>query len=174
MKQNITGKIRTMKRILAILLCVAVVFGMCGCYLGSAAKERRTAHKKALKFFEYIKDENIDKLTDMFSDDTRSEYDVEQQWEDFFDSVDGQIESYGKLKVTDSEVWYDGGKVTHALITVSFTDVVTDEGVRYDELSYEHVVTDKDKDAVGIKVLEILDSDEEEVAVVGGIGRYNE
>ena len=162
------------KRVFVLVLCVAVMFGTCGCYLGSAAKERKSAHRKALKFFEYIKDENIDKLTDMFSDDSRSEYDVEEQWEHFFDSVDGQIKSYGDLKDTDSEVWYDGGKVTHAVIRVRFTDVVTDEGVRYDEIGYDHVITDSDKDAVGIMVLEILDSEEESVAVVGGIGRYNE
>lgn len=165
---------RNLKRVFTSVLCMAVMFGMCGCYLGSAAKERKAAHKKALKLFEYIKDENTDKLTDMFSDDTRDEYDVEEQWEDFFDAVDGEIKSYGKLKVTDSEVWYDGGKISHAVILVKFTDVVTDEGVRYDEISYYHVITDADKDAVGIRVLEILDDDEESVAVVGGIGRYNE
>lgn len=157
------------KKIVSFALTVMLIFCMCGCYLGSAAKERRAAHKTALKLFKYIQNEDIDKLTKLFSKDSRHDYDVEEDWEDFFDSVDGHIESYGRLRVTDVEVWYDGGKVSHAIIQVVFEDVVTDEGTEY-EISYEHVVTDEDRDTLGIKVLELLDSDEESVAVVGGIG----
>ena len=157
-----------MKKVFAIVLCMAIVFGLCGCYLGSAAKERRTAHKTALKFFEYLKDEDIEKLTKLFSDNTQYDYDVEQEWEDLFDSIDGYIVSYGKLQVTDIEVWYDGGKVSHAIIRVDFRDVVTDEGVTYDMLSFDHVVKDADKDAIGITVVELTDSDDNSLAVVGG------
>ena len=159
-----------MKKVFAIILCMTLIFGLCGCYLGSAAKERRTAHKQALKFFKYLKNEDIDKLTELFSDNTEYDHDVEQEWEDFFDTIDGDIVSYGRLQVTDVEVWYDGGKVSHAIIRVDFRDVVTDEGVTYDRLSYDYVVKDADKDAVGITVVELTDSDNNSLAVVGGYG----
>lgn len=49
-------------------------------------------------------------------------------------------------------------------------NVVTDEGVTYDMLSYNHVVKDVDKDAIGITVVELTDSDDNSLAVVGGVG----
>ena len=49
-------------------------------------------------------------------------------------------------------------------------DVVTDEGVTYDMLSYNHVVKDVDKDAIGITVVELTDNDDNSLAFVGGIG----
>lgn len=48
--------------------------------------------------------------------------------------------------------------------------VVTDEGITYDMLSYNHVVKDADKDAIGITVVELTDSDDNSLAVVGGVG----
>lgn len=49
-------------------------------------------------------------------------------------------------------------------------DVVTDEGITYDMLSHNHVVKDADKDAIGITVVELTDSDDNSLAVVGGVG----
>ena len=157
--------------VLALALSVTTLaFSLCGCYIGSAAKEKRKAHKTALKFFEYLKKEDIEKLTDLFSDNTEYDYDLEQEWEDFFDTIDGKIVSYGRLQVMDIEVWYEDYKVNHAIIRVDFRDVVTDEGVTYDMLSYNHVVKDVDKDAIGITVVELTDNDDNSLAVVGGVG----
>lgn len=157
-----------LKKALSFTLCIILIVCISGCYIGTAAKERRKAHKAALKFFKYLQSEDIDKLTAQFSKDARYNNDLEQDWEDFYYAVDGRIESYGRLRVTDRSVWYDKGKMSHCIIIVKFEDVVTNKGVTYDELSYEHVITDGDPDAIGITVLHILDEDEKTVAVVGG------
>ncbi len=93
---------------------------LCSCYIGADAKPRRQERKTALKVFKYIKNEDIDKLVDLFAEDTKDNYDVE------------------------------------------------DEGIVYKKLIYCHIIVDEDKDMVGINAFELIDSDGESVAVVGG------
>ena len=157
-----------LKRLLALLLCVFTAACLCSCYIGADAKPRRQERKTALKVFKYIKNENIDKLVDLFAEDTKDNYDVEEEWEDFFDFIDGHIVSYGDLEVTASEVWFDHWKRTYTNMMVVYEDVVTDEGTVYKKLIYCHIIVDEDKDMVGINAFELIDSDGESVAVVGG------
>ena len=150
---------------------MCIMFSACSCYIGADARERRIARKTALKLFKYMQEEDTDNLVRLFAKETKKEYDLEDEWEELFDSLDGTVKSYGKLEVTASEVWVDKGKVSYSVITVSFNDVVTDEGTRYDEIFFSQTVVDKaEKDMIGINALEIFDEDEESVAVVGGYG----
>lgn len=152
-------------------MCIVFMFSACSCYIGADARERRIARKTALKLFKYMQEEDTDNLVRLFAKETKKEYDLEDEWEELFDSLDGTVKSYGKLEVTASEVWVDKGKVSYSVITVSFNDVVTDEGTRYDEIFFSQTVVDKaEKDMIGINALEIFDEDEESVAVVGGYG----
>ena len=152
-------------------MCIVLMFSACSCYIGADAKERRIARRTALKLFKYMQKEDTDNLVRLFAKEASREYDLEDEWDDLFDSLDGTVVSYDDLYVTAVEVWVDKGKVSHSVIQVRFTDVVTDEGTRYDEIGFSQTVVDnKEKDMIGINVLEILDENEEPVAVVGGYG----
>ena len=124
-------------------MCIVFMFSACSCYIGADARERRIARKTALKLFKYMQEEDTDNLVRLFAKETKKEYDLEDEWEELFDSLDGTVKSYGKLEVTASEVWVDKGKVSYSVITVSFNDVVTDEGTRYDEIFFSQTVVDK-------------------------------
>ena len=154
------------KKGLSLIICVLFAGSVCGCYIGADAKLRRREHKTALKLFEYIQDEDIDSLVEMFAEDTADHHDLEQEWEDFFDEVDGDIESYGRLQVSVVEEWVDDWKTTRAMLQVTFSDVTTDEGTVYDELCYTSYAVHSDPDMVGINVLE-LSSDNDDI-IVGG------
>ncbi len=135
--------------------------------MGTAAKERGQGQKIGLKLIEYINDKDTDSIVELFSEKVQDNFDLEKEIEDFYAVLGSDIESYGRLKSTDIEVWYDKGKLTHAIISVEFYDVITEDGIQYDELSFTYIAVDEDKDRVGIEALSLC-IDDEETAVVGG------
>lgn len=155
-----------LKKALSLIVCVLFAGSVCGCYIGSGAKYRRKEHRTALKVFEYIQDEDIDSLVELFSEDAADRHDLEQEWEDFFDAVDGDIESYDRLQISVSEERVDRGEITRIHLQVRFRDVTTDEGAEYDELVYMTYPVHSDSDYLGITVLELISDDDE--IVVGG------
>lgn len=155
------------KRVFSLLICVLFVFGTCGCYIGSGAGMRRREHKKAKVLFGYLQDEDIESIEELFADNASRAADLDRQLDDFFDEIDGDIESYGRIDVSIVEEWVDDWKTTRAMLQVTFRDVTTDEGVTYDEIVYMSYAVHQDPDLVGINVMSLI-TDDKEVISVGG------
>lgn len=146
------------------MVVILFAFSVSGCYIGADAGLRRKEHKQALQVFKYLKKEDVDALNGLFSESVAENHDLDEEWEAFFDEIDGNIVSYDKLEVSVLERWDDNWKTTRALIQVTFRNVTTDEGEVYEKIIYNDYAIHSDKDSVGITVF-CLENDK---AVVGG------
>ena len=138
------------KKSLAVLLLAAMLCSLASC------SERHPGHKakrEAARIFEYIKDGNTKKLNKLFSDDVRDTHDLDDEWDDFFDAVDGNIVSYGSISSGGEEVYIDYGKVTYSMVVVNINDVKTDTGMVYESISYNQIRVDKkhpEREGIGL------------------------
>ena len=148
------------KKLLCMVMVLLFTLSISGCYFMQYSKLKRKESENAKEFFNYLKDEDIDGLVNMFSDDIRDSFDLEECWEEFFDVVDGDIESYDRYHVTYLEQFIDDGKITRCLLKVEFSGVTTDEGVEYDTLEYQTYVVHSDDDQLGLCKIRLRDDDE--------------
>ena len=157
----------TVKKILALTGAFILTITVSGCYLGTAAKERGQGRETGLKLVEYINDKDTDSIVQLFSEKVQERFDLKEGIENLYAVLGSDIKSYKRLNSTDSEVWYDDWKLTHAIISVEFYDVITEDGMKFKELSVSYIAVDKDEDNVGIAAISLCD-DDKETAVVGG------
>ena len=122
------------KKASAIVLSVSMLLSFVSC--SSNRHPFNPARREAKKIFEYIKNKDTKKLNRLFSEDVRDSHDLDDEWDDFFDIIDGDIVSYGKISSGGEEVYIDYGKVTYSYIIVNINDVKTDTGMTYDMISY--------------------------------------
>lgn len=153
-----------MKKALSLIAAIIFAISVSGCYIGSDGKLRRKEHKQAVQVFKYLKKEDISALSKLFAERTDDQCDLEEEWEVFFDEVDGRIVSYDDLQVSVIERWDDHWKITRALLQVTFRNVKTDEGVVYDEIVYDDYAIHSDPDCEGIIVVSLG----KDIVVVGG------
>ena len=158
-------------RFLCLIVALLFTLSVSGCHFLQYSKLRRNEIRSAKEFFEYLKDEDIDSLVDLFSDDVQDTCDLEEEWEEFFDVIDGNIESYDRLRVTYSEQFIDDGNITRCLLEVVFLDVTTDEGEEYDRLEYNTFVVHSDRDKLGITEVR-LEDDDEFLSRIGNLNIY--
>lgn len=134
-----------MKKIYIIknkILVVIILFFLLFCLTGCNIKETETysvimARKEAKSYFEYLKEKDISNLNKSFSKNAQKTHNLKSEWDEFFDSIDGNIVSYGRLKVGSRELWVDDGKTTKLIIKVEFFDIKTDTGRIYKRLGWE-------------------------------------
>ena len=123
-------------------------------------------NSQAEKNFEYLKNHKTEKLIKQFSKNAQNYHDLEQEFEDFYTSIDGDLIGYDKAKCTDYEKYVDAGKTTKHAFTCEYENAQTSTGKVYESLSYNlYKTNDYYPDAVGINTLTIRD--EGERAVVG-------
>jgi len=157
------------KRALCVVISITMLFSLASCNFKRSS--RNAAIREAKKYFEYLKDQDIKKLNKLFSDDVKESHDLEDEWDTFFDSIDGNIVSYGKVSSGGEEKWSDLGKVTYYDIVINFEDVTTDTGTVYEYISYRQVRIDsKHPDREGISLFVVRtpsesDDDLEEITV---------
>ncbi|MCR5060641.1 MAG: DUF5104 domain-containing protein [Saccharofermentans sp.] len=147
-------------KFICIVMILILTINVSGCHFTQYSELRHQEFKNADIFFDHLKEEDIDSLINMFSDDIRDSCDLEDEWKEFFDVIDGSIESYGSIMVTYSEQFIDDGKITRCLLNVVFYNVTTDEGSEYDTLEYNNYVVHSDQDQLGLCVVRLEDDDE--------------
>ena len=162
------------KKGLAIVLLAAMVISVSSC--GRVLSVNK-AKREAASIFEAIKKQDTKKLNSLFTEDVRDTHDLDDEWEVFFDSIDGNIVSYGEIKTMGEEEYVDFGQVTYWQLVITITDVKTDTGTVYESLSYSQTRVDKkhpEREGIGLFSLQIpADNDRgfEEV-IVGEIIIY--
>ena len=157
----------TVKKMLALAGALILTISVSGCYLGTAAKERGQGREIGLKLVDYINAQDTASIVQLFSEKVQENCDLNEEIENLYAALGSDIKSYKRLNSTDSEVWYDDWKLTHAIISVEFYDVITEDGMKFKELSVSYIAVDKDEDNVGIAVIS-LRGDDKETVFVGG------
>jgi hypothetical protein len=124
--------------------------------------------RQAKTNFEYLKKKEISKLIKQFSDEAKSNHDLEREFENFYQSINGNLVSYEHVNCADREKYVDSWKITKHIFICEFENVQTDTGVIYETLSYSlYRVNNYKPSTVGINVLSIQDRSTE--YTVGGI-----
>ena len=128
------------RRVITFVLTVFMLFSLASCrdiFASSHAK------KEAVKYFEYLKNRDIDKLNSLFSDDVRDTHDLDKEWEEFFAGIDGNIVSYEGITSRGESERIDHGKTTYYDINIIYENVVTDTGKTYEWICFSQVRENK-------------------------------
>lgn len=166
-KKNVYRKIRIVTMIclvFLVMLFIVIVFGTITMYNTSKNFARsheyhpeRNAKKEAKKYFEYLKNQDIQNLCKLFSQNVQNSHDLEKEWTEFFESIDGNIVSYKRITYLGEEVNVDDYKVSYSDIVIRFEDVKTDKGKFYERIDYRELRVDIScPEAEGISIFSIL------------------
>lgn len=164
------------RRITALFMSIVMLISLSACQIvDNAAKiindDPKTGEREyAEQVFEYLKNEDIDSLCELFAPDVRSKHNLENEWKIFFEHMDGKIVSYKGLEYPGEGLEKDkDGEVYDSHISVNFAGVKTDNGTVYEEFGYYHVkVSGDDPDSVGLFVFTMQDPDTGDWITVGG------
>ena len=162
------------KKALALLISVFLIFSFTSCREFNPSNK---ASKEAVKYFEYLKNKDVDKLIDLFTDDVRDTYDLEKEWEEFFASIDGNIVSYERIRSGGEEERIDKGQTSFYSVNIKYENVETDTGKTYKCITFSQVRADKKNPGnKGIRLFSVeLPADNEkgfEEKIVGGFIDY--
>ncbi len=162
------------KKALAVLISVLFILSFTSCREFNPSNKAR---KEAVKYFEYLKNKDTEKLIDLFTDDVRDTYDLEKEWEDFFASIDGNIVSYERIRSGGEEERIDKGQTSFYSVNIRYENVETDTGKTYKCITFSQVRADKKNPGnKGIRLFSVelpADSDKgSEEKIVGGFIDY--
>ena len=165
------GIMRIIKRISAIVLCALMSFQIFGCALIKNAKNdpQKLEKPDAEQIFEYIKNEDIDSLCDLFSPEVKKTHDLEKEWKEFFEKMDGKAVSYKKISFPNEGVGTDkDGEVYKMHVAVNYNNLKTDKGTVYKQFGYQHIrVSKSDPDLEGLLTFTMQDPETGEWTTVG-------
>ncbi len=155
------GIMRNIKRVSALVLCVFMSFQIFGCALMKITQNdpKKLEKPDAEQIFEYIKNEDTDSLCALFSPEVKKSHDLEKEWQEFFERMDGKAESYKSISYPNEGVGKDkDGEVYKMHISVNYNDVKTANGTVYKEFGYYRVRVNKsDPEAEGLSTFTMQD-----------------
>lgn len=126
-----------MRKIISCVLILTVMALASSCALINRDDPKKQERAEADKIFELLKNEDIDALCGLFSEDVRNRYDLESEWKIFFDSIDGNIVSYDSLSFNAEGYGKDkNGEVYDSHMSVNYNKTTTDTGMVYDDIGY--------------------------------------
>ena len=154
------------RKIMALLMSLVMLFSMSGCQMVERVVKTINDDPKhgekeyAEQLFEYLKNEDIDSLCELFAPYVSDEHSLKSEWKYFFDHIDGKIVSYKSLKYPGEGSGADNGEVYESHISVTYVGAKTDNGTVYEEFGYYHVKVNRDDpDSVGLIVFTAKDPD---------------
>ena len=160
------------KKITCCLTCIGLLF-LTGCHSKPSARNAKpSAREDAEKIFEILKDEDVSKLSDLFSDDVRANHNLEKELQDFFEIIDGNFTDYKKVDFnSESEGFDKDGKIDLRALSGSFENISTNTGNNYYTLIYYRTFVDSSRpDRVGLNGLRLIinkGDDESKIINVG-------
>lgn len=134
-----------MKNTKTILTSLATSFCLLLTACGAAHDEawyekhdpKKLAKEESEEIFEYLMNEDIESLCELFSDDVKGSHDLEAEWKDFFDHIDGNIVSYDGLSFPGEGLSIDkDGVVYDSHLNIRFNNVATDTDKTYPAIGY--------------------------------------
>lgn len=164
------------KKVLALMMSLVLVFPLFGCtFIERAVKAyeddpKRDEKEYAEQVFEYLKNEDIDSLCELFAPEVSEDHSVRAEWKNFFSHLDGKAVSYKSISYPNEGLEKDqNGEICDSHISVNFNGVKTDKGTVYEEFGYYRVkVSSNDPDSEGMHVFTLKDPETGEWLTVGG------
>ena len=124
-------------RLSAILVIVLFVFTSCS-WEKVAEEDRlvKEAKDEAEQIFDYLKEEDISSLSTLFSENQRKNYDLEKEWNNFFEQIDGKFLSYEDVSFEENRRTFADNKLTYLVVRIEFKNIKTDTGRIYEKMGY--------------------------------------
>ena len=164
------------KKVLALLMSLVIAFSVFGCaFIDRAVKAyeddpKRNEREYAEQVFEFVKNEDIDSLCELFAPEVSENHSLRAEWKYLFSHMDGKAVSYKSLKYPDEGLRKDkDGEVYDSHISVNYNGVRTDNGTKYQQFGYYRVkVNRNDPDSEGMHVFTMQDPETGKWYTVGG------
>jgi len=158
-----------MKKVFIFLLCI-IIFTFSGCTIKSSKyinKDLEHSEEVTKKIMQCFDDRNIEDLEKMFSNKTRSNFDVSSQILAAFELYNGKSLSY-ELLFGDGPTggWIDGEWVDKQLAP-KISNVKTNTGDVYIIKYREYLIYKSDSNEIGIKYMYLLDKNYNILAEIG-------
>lgn len=162
--------------IISITLVFAILFSFTGCskFIEDMNSERygakRLAKKEAEEIFKMLKEEDVEGLSALFSEDSRIEHSIETEWKLFFERLDGKVVSYSGISFPGEGMGVDeNGVIYDSHLSINYNNVKTDTGTVYKEFGYYQTRIDtRNPDLEGINVFVAKHPDTNTYIDVGG------
>ncbi len=163
------------KKAAAVFMCLVTALSFFGCsYVNNVVDNYKRTPRviekpEAEQIFEYLKDEDIDSLCELFSPEVSKTHDIKSEWKYFFSHLDGDLVSYKKISYPNEGLGVDkDGEVYDSHVSVNYKNAKTDTGKVYSEFGYYRVQVSRDNpDSVGITTFTMLDPDTGKWITVG-------
>ena len=167
---------KCINRLISITLIFAVLFSFTGCskFIEDMNSERygakRLAKKEAEEIFTMIREEDIEGLSALFSEDAKKEHAIETEWKMFFDRIDGKVVSYSGISFSGEGMGVDkDGVIYDSHLSINYKNVKTDTGAVYEQFGYYQTRIDtRNPELEGINVFTAKLPDTNRYIDVGG------
>jgi len=139
------SKTKSQKFSLTMLLLCISIFLLSGCGINKVIEETQLyedTKKEGEQIFEHLKNEDIESLSELFCQNKKDESDLNEKWQVFFDEIDGKIISYDKYSCEENMRTFYKGELTYLVLTVKYSNVKTDTGKIYEQLTYTTTAKD--------------------------------
>ncbi len=139
------------KSIVLIMVLCMITGCLCGCGSKSSADMERWHPKKLAKqeaadIFEYIKNEDTKSLVALFSDDVKNTHNLDREWKEFFEKIDGKVVSYDSISFPGEGMGVDkDGNIYDSHLSINYNNVKTDTGAVYKQFGYYQTRIDTKK-----------------------------
>ena len=120
-----------LKKITCFILVIAMIASISGCSLKPHLK---LVKQDAKKIFELLKNKDADSLSEYFSDDSKKNHNLKEEWKAFFENIDGNIAEYDEISFGGEREEYREGELYKHHISLIFENVKTDTGIIYEKL----------------------------------------
>ena len=167
-------------RIVSFVMIFAVLFSFVGCSIfeGSDPERnaKRLARKEAEEIFKMLQEEDIEGLSALFAEDSRKYHDIEAEWKNFFDHIDGKIVSYSGISFPGEGMGVEqDGVIYDSHLSINYNNVETDNGTVYKDFGYYQTRIDtKDPELEGINVFTVKIPETDTYIDVGGFSENDQ
>ncbi len=131
------------KPIIMLSLFLLELISFSGCGINRVKEETKLlkeAKKETSVFFEFLKNEDIEGLSNLFNQNKKNTHNLNKEWQTFFDDIDGKITDYERMTFTETRKEVSEGKITYLVVQAEFKDVKTDTGQVYGEMKYSKII----------------------------------
>lgn len=132
----------SLKKIICCISVGASLLFLTGCDFSDSSK---IIQEDSEKIFELIKSEDISQLSELFSDYVKRDHNVEEELQDFFESIDGELLDYKRFDISSSNEAHDkDGNLYEKGYTGNFKNISSSTGKKYYELIYYRTLVASD------------------------------
>lgn len=114
----------------------------------------------AEEIMQYLINEDVDEIVDLFSAYAKENYDLSEEVNAAIEFIDGEIISYNDPDARNSSGSYSNHTYTLYNYKCEISDIITDTGKTYLIIVFTCVINADNEDCVGITKINVIDSDE--------------